>query len=439
MDGSGRSPFNRTQESNAMAQQLPTDFPIDPVTTSGTALAEILNRMNEANNSNNAGATPPAATFPGMMWLDTSVSPTVVRIRNAGNTGWDTVATSNTPMMLPNGTANSPSLAFVNEPGLGMYRPGASTTGFTGNVSMLGVLDVQGLSVSSNKFIIRGQNFGFYNGGAGGIFAFDPNNYWDWSNVSGQLLWRGQLVTIPALASTSFTSTRVTVGNQALYASGPHSVFAMLEGAQWYWLCDGGTGDLTWQRSPGAGNVPTTFMSNGDFYAGGRRIATRWNGHAGGMMMLDNGGTNNALWFTMDGWRWQCNNGDMDWMNSSGTTLFKFGTNGQGYQFSGSASWGPISDIRLKSNVAPMEYGLDEILRLEPITYDLPNGVTGVAGLSAQSVHDVMPAAGKTVKNVYPDSDLEDVLSYDPDFVHLSCVNAIKTLHRRITQLENAT
>jgi hypothetical protein len=113
-----------------MAQQLPTDFPIDPVTTSGTALADILNRMNEANNSNNAGATPPAATFPGMIWLDTSATPSVMRIRNAGNTGWDTIPTSGSPGLFADGSVLAPGMAFASEPGLGWFRRSTGAIAF---------------------------------------------------------------------------------------------------------------------------------------------------------------------------------------------------------------------------------------------------------------------------------------------------------------------
>src|SRR5262245_45022728 len=110
-----------------MSQQLPDDFPIDPTTTSGDELAEILNRMNAAMQSTNSGATAPSSTYPGMQWLDTSVTPSVLRIRNAGNTGWLTVSTMGQgPFGLADGTVAAPGLAFISEPGLGLMRQGAS-------------------------------------------------------------------------------------------------------------------------------------------------------------------------------------------------------------------------------------------------------------------------------------------------------------------------
>lgn len=74
-----------------MAQSLPEDWPIDPVSTSGTALADVLNRQSDAINTSNSGATPPPRTMPGMFWLDTSstTSPSgVLRMRDAANQAW---------------------------------------------------------------------------------------------------------------------------------------------------------------------------------------------------------------------------------------------------------------------------------------------------------------------------------------------------------------
>jgi hypothetical protein len=74
-----------------MAQVLPTDFPIDPTTTSGTDLADRMNRFFQSQNSGNSGAVQPNPVFPGMFWLDTS-DPAFpdgrLRMRNAANNAW---------------------------------------------------------------------------------------------------------------------------------------------------------------------------------------------------------------------------------------------------------------------------------------------------------------------------------------------------------------
>jgi hypothetical protein len=55
----------------------------------GLAVRTRLNEVLAAIQSANAGATAPTATQPGMIWFDTSTSPPVLRIRTAGDDGWD--------------------------------------------------------------------------------------------------------------------------------------------------------------------------------------------------------------------------------------------------------------------------------------------------------------------------------------------------------------
>ena len=55
----------------------------------GAAVRARLNEVITALQSTSAGARPPSATVAGMLWVDTSVSPPVLRRRNATNTGWD--------------------------------------------------------------------------------------------------------------------------------------------------------------------------------------------------------------------------------------------------------------------------------------------------------------------------------------------------------------
>ena len=52
-----------------MAQSLATDFPIDPTATSGTDLADILNRWHQAGQSGQSGLTRPAGLGAGGVWV----------------------------------------------------------------------------------------------------------------------------------------------------------------------------------------------------------------------------------------------------------------------------------------------------------------------------------------------------------------------------------
>jgi hypothetical protein len=55
----------------------------------GAAVRARINEVIAALQSTSSGSTAPVATTAGMLWLDTSVSPPVLRRRNTTNTGWD--------------------------------------------------------------------------------------------------------------------------------------------------------------------------------------------------------------------------------------------------------------------------------------------------------------------------------------------------------------
>ena len=55
----------------------------------GAAVRARINEVIAALQSTSAGASAPTATTAGMLWVDTSLSPPVLRRRNATNTGWD--------------------------------------------------------------------------------------------------------------------------------------------------------------------------------------------------------------------------------------------------------------------------------------------------------------------------------------------------------------
>ena len=55
----------------------------------GAAVRARINEVIAALQSTSAGASAPTAAVAGMLWVDTSASPPVLRRRNATNTGWD--------------------------------------------------------------------------------------------------------------------------------------------------------------------------------------------------------------------------------------------------------------------------------------------------------------------------------------------------------------
>ena len=72
-----------------MAQQTAGDFNIIAASTTGSELADILNRMNAALNTAHSGSTAPTYLLNGMLWLDTtSSSEHIMNFYNSGNTAW---------------------------------------------------------------------------------------------------------------------------------------------------------------------------------------------------------------------------------------------------------------------------------------------------------------------------------------------------------------
>lgn len=89
------------------------------------------------------------------------------------------------------------------------------------------------------------------------------------------------------------------------------------------------------------------------------------------------------------------------------------------------------SDRRLKTSIAPLSYGLAEVLRLNPVSFRWKNSQLGgqtEIGLIAQDVQAVIPEViGRNA---------DDLLSLDYPKLIAVLINAIKTLNTRIQTLE---
>jgi hypothetical protein len=64
---------------------------------SGLSFRNNLNTILAALFSGNSGPSAPSPTVGGMLWLDTGVSPPVMRVRNNANTGWLVVSPEQVP------------------------------------------------------------------------------------------------------------------------------------------------------------------------------------------------------------------------------------------------------------------------------------------------------------------------------------------------------
>jgi hypothetical protein len=98
---------------------------------------------------------------------------------------------------------------------------------------------------------------------------------------------------------------------------------------------------------------------------------------------------------------------------------------------------GGTSDCRLKENINPIPYGLSELTKLEPVSYNFKSDESKAIkyGFLAQCIQEVMPDLIK-----YHPTDLVDgdkVLQFEKEAVWASMVNAIKELKNRVELLES--
>jgi hypothetical protein len=91
---------------------------------SGAAFRADLNNALAAIVSNNSNATEPATTYAYMWWMDTTTGQ--LKQRNAANDGWITIREIDGTMLMEDGTAGAPGLAFASDLDTGFFRPGAN-------------------------------------------------------------------------------------------------------------------------------------------------------------------------------------------------------------------------------------------------------------------------------------------------------------------------
>jgi hypothetical protein len=99
------------------------------------------------------------------------------------------------------------------------------------------------------------------------------------------------------------------------------------------------------------------------------------------------------------------------------------------YSSSGTLTNTNPSDKRLKENITPITYGLNEILKLNPVSFDWKNdnNKNKQFGFIAQEVQEVMPEA--VIDGEY--------LGLEKDAIYTALINAIKELEARLKTLEN--
>ena len=102
----------------------------------GAAVRSDLNNALAAIVSNNSSSTEPGTTYAYQWWADTNAN--VLKIRNSSNDGWITLRELDGTMLIEDGSASSPGLAFADDTNTGIFSGGADEIGFaTGGAERL--------------------------------------------------------------------------------------------------------------------------------------------------------------------------------------------------------------------------------------------------------------------------------------------------------------
>lgn len=94
----------------------------------GAAVRSDLNNALAAIVSNNSSSSEPSTTYAYQWWADTNGN--LLKIRNSANNGWITLRELDGTMLIEDGSASTPGLAFADDVNTGIFSPAADVTGF---------------------------------------------------------------------------------------------------------------------------------------------------------------------------------------------------------------------------------------------------------------------------------------------------------------------
>ena len=94
----------------------------------GQAVRSDLNNALAAIVSNNSSSSEPGTRYAYQFWADTNAN--VLKIRNAANDGWITLRELDGTMLIEDGSASTPGIAFAEDINTGIFRPAADKIAF---------------------------------------------------------------------------------------------------------------------------------------------------------------------------------------------------------------------------------------------------------------------------------------------------------------------
>ncbi len=104
----------------------------------GAAVRSDLNNALAAIVSNNSSSSEPSTTYAYQWWADTNAN--LLKIRNSANNGWITLRELDGTMLIEDGSASAPALAFAGDLDTGMFRDTPDQISFaTGGTEQLNI------------------------------------------------------------------------------------------------------------------------------------------------------------------------------------------------------------------------------------------------------------------------------------------------------------
>lgn len=389
-----------------MSQVLPTDFPIDPTTTDGVELADILNRFAGAVASNNSGATAPASTQAGMFWLDTSAGDNgVLRMRNGENAAW--VSAFDSIAAAGSSAATLAAIGAVAKAGDTMTGALLIKTG-TGIDAQLTLDKPATGRVSAIWGLLNGVNrWGLLLGDSTAGSDFVLNSYSDAGTLVGpalSIVRSTRAVTMPGALAVggNVSGAKLTATSDGLDITGSTTLRGSVT------LTNNG---ITWPAGTGSWGL----LSTGTGVPG---TAARTGNIINANSIGDNFYITTNLNPGVNGW----------WQFVVGAGAFQMYNTGQGVSALG---WQATSDRRMKENITPVADALAKLRTLTGCTYERIDveQKRRMAGYIAQDVQAVLPEA----VTVLPDE--AGTLAVDHNGVIGLLINAVRELADHVDAL----
>ena len=340
---------------------------------SGSAFRSDLNNALSAIVSQNSSATSPATTFSYQYWVDTSVTPALLKQRNAADDAWITLAEIGGQTLAADGTATKPGLSFAADTNTGIKRNADDEIGIvTGGTEAITIKSDGDVGINtanpSEKFHVVGRIV-FEQSGAE---LEDSIKFFNGADLVGHIgVSENNALRINGGGDTDQINIQTNAGDR-IVVTNTRTTFIQDVGL------GGETTPITTLHaqttdvmSTSTGNTPGIFVRNtggtdgNGNYSSGICFSKIDSGRPGGCISaIQTGNDNDRMglsFFTHPS------------SNSTDAVEEKFRIRHDGALFGTDTNIDTLSDQRLKENVAAFTYSLDNFKLLQPKVFDWKN------------------------------------------------------------------